>query len=55
MNITPVKNINIDSISKCQVGILNTPIQKLERLSKKLGINLYIKRDDLNGLAFRRK
>lgn len=52
MNITPVKNIDLDSISKCQVGILNTPIQKLERLSKKLGINLYIKRDDLNGLAF---
>ena len=52
MNITPKKNIDLDLIPKCNVGILNTPIQKLEHLSEKLGINLYIKRDDLNGLAF---
>lgn len=44
--------MKITDVNKCQVGILNTPIQKLERLSRKLGIQLYIKRDDLNGLAF---
>lgn len=44
--------MNLESVKKCPVGILETPIQKLERLSGKLGINLYIKRDDLNGLAF---
>ena len=44
--------MNIESINKTSVGILNTPIQRLNRLSEKLGINLFIKRDDLNGLAF---
>lgn len=44
--------MHITQVPKCEVGILNTPIQKLERLSDLLGIRLYIKRDDLNGLAF---
>lgn len=42
----------INNIPKCTVGILDTPIQRLDRLSSLLGIELYIKRDDLNGLAF---
>ena len=44
--------MNIESINTTSVGILTTPIQRLNRLSEKLGINLFIKRDDLNGLAF---
>ena len=44
--------MHITETPKCTVGILDTPIQKLERLSQQLGIQLYIKRDDLNGLAF---
>lgn len=42
----------IKSIPKIPVAILDTPIQMLDRLSQKLNIQLYIKRDDLNGLAF---
>jgi len=30
---------------------LPTPMQPLRRLSKKLGVELYIKRDDLTGAA----
>ena len=44
--------MDIESVKRCSVGILKTPIQRLNRLSEKLGIELYIKRDDLNGLAF---
>lgn len=44
--------MNIETIKKYPIGIPKTPIQKLERLSGKMGIELYIKRDDLNGLAF---
>jgi len=44
--------MHITDVKKCSVGILNTPIQKLSNLSDRLGIQLYIKRDDLNGLAF---
>src|SRR3989304_8725188 len=30
---------------------LPTPIEKLERLSRRLGVELYVKRDDLTGLV----
>lgn len=33
------------------LGVLPTPLHKLERLSRELGKNLYIKRDDLTGTA----
>ena len=33
------------------LGVFPTPIQKLENISKKLGTNIYIKRDDLTGLG----
>ena len=34
---------------KEELGFFPTPFYKLEKLSKKLGINLYIKRDDFTG------
>ena len=37
---------------KFSVANLPTPLHKLENLSKKLGANIWIKRDDLTGLAF---
>ena len=35
---------------RLELALLPTPILKLERLSRRLGIELYIKRDDLTGL-----
>lgn len=32
-----------------QLGFFPTPVHKLNRLSEKLGVNLYLKRDDLTG------
>lgn len=43
--------MNLASIPRYPLGCLPTPIQYLPNLSKKLGINLSIKRDDLTGLA----
>lgn len=37
---------------KIHLGIFPTPIQKLEKLSDETGCNIYIKRDDLRGMAF---
>ena len=37
-------------MEKVQLGFYPTPIQKLNNLSKLLGVNLYIKRDDLCGI-----
>ena len=36
--------------SRISLAHLPTPIQKLERFSARLGINIYIKRDDLTGM-----
>lgn len=36
---------------RLKIGRLNTPIRFLERLSRKYGVNLYVKRDDLTGIA----
>ena len=38
-------------IEKETLGIFPTPIYKLEHLSKELGVNLYIKRDDMCGVV----
>ena len=35
---------------RLQLALTPTPIQKLERLSRRLGVELYVKRDDLTGL-----
>ncbi len=37
--------------NKISIGIFPTPIQKLENISRLLGTNVYIKRDDMSGLA----
>ena len=33
-----------------QLGFFPTPFYKLENMSKALGVNLYIKRDDFTGM-----
>jgi len=43
--------MKIDQLQKVDTGFLNTPIHKLDNLSNKYGVNIYIKRDDLTGLA----
>ena len=37
--------------SRIPLARLPTPIEKLERLSERLGVELYVKRDDLTGLV----
>lgn len=37
--------------NKISIGIFPTPIHKLENISRLLGTNVYIKRDDMSGLA----
>ncbi len=39
-------------IDKVSLGNFPTPLQYMEKLSKKFNYNLFIKRDDLTGLAF---
>ncbi len=41
----------LDVFPRCTCSHLPTPLEKMENLSKKLGVNLYIKRDDQTGLA----
>lgn len=36
---------------RVEVGYINTPLEKLERLSNHFGCNIYVKRDDMSGLA----
>ncbi len=36
---------------RVHVGYINTPLEKLERLSDHFGCNIYVKRDDMTGLA----
>lgn len=42
---------DLESFSRIPLGILPTPLYKLENLSRELGRNLYIKRDDMTGTA----
>ena len=42
---------SLDSFPRVSLGIFPTPIQRLENLSALLGVNLYVKRDDLTGLG----
>ncbi|MDW7669643.1 MAG: D-cysteine desulfhydrase family protein [Bacillota bacterium] len=42
----------MEKIDKMQTGFLDTPIHKLDNISKDLGCNIYIKRDDMTGYAF---
>ncbi len=42
---------SIDSFPRIRLGLLPTPIHKLDNISRLLGKNIYIKRDDLTGLG----
>lgn len=42
---------NLDDFSQVRLGTFPTPLYKLENLSRELGKDLYIKRDDLTGVA----
>lgn len=41
----------MNEFKKVSLGLFPTPIYKLENLSRELGTNIYIKRDDLCGIA----
>ncbi len=41
----------LDSFPRIRLGLLPTPIHKLDNISTLLGRNIYIKRDDLTGLG----
>ncbi len=41
----------LSDFPRVTLGVFPTPIQKLENISRKLGTNVYIKRDDLTGLG----
>lgn len=43
--------MKIENLQKIDTGFLDTPIHKLENLSKKYGVNIYIKRDDMTGFG----
>jgi D-cysteine desulfhydrase family pyridoxal phosphate-dependent enzyme len=43
--------MKIENLKRIETGFYNTPIHKLENLSKRYGINMYIKRDDMTGFA----
>jgi D-cysteine desulfhydrase family pyridoxal phosphate-dependent enzyme len=43
--------MNLDSLPRIRLASLPTPVEELPRLSKHLGRQLWIKRDDLTGLA----
>ena len=42
---------DINEIERIKLGVFPTPIKKLENISKDLGVNVWIKRDDLTGVA----
>ena len=42
---------SLERFPRISLGILPTPIHKLENISSLLGINIYIKRDDMTGLG----
>lgn len=43
--------MKLENMKKIKTGFYNTPMHKLENLSKKYGMNIYIKRDDMTGYA----
>ncbi len=42
----------LSSFPRVSLGIFPTPVQKLENISGRLNINVFVKRDDLTGLGF---
>ena len=43
--------MKLENLQRIETGFYKTPIHRLDNLSKKYGINMYIKRDDLTGYA----
>ena len=43
--------MKIETMKRAQAGYVNTPLEPMRNLSRELDANLYIKRDDLTGLA----
>jgi len=41
----------LKNIPKVKLGFFPTPLQRLDRLSEKLGVEIYLKRDDLTGIS----
>ena len=42
---------SLNDFPRIPLAVLPTPIQKLENISRILGTNVYIKRDDLTGIG----
>ena len=40
-----------ESVEKVSLGVFPTPVQKLDNISRILGTQVYIKRDDMTGLG----
>ena len=51
MNTASVKQL-LQQKAKADLGFYPTPLYRLNNLSKKLGINLYIKREDFLGRVY---
>ncbi|HCS74632.1 MAG TPA: D-cysteine desulfhydrase family protein [Clostridiales bacterium] len=49
-DITAIRKLLL-SRPKKTIGFFPTPLHKLDRLSEELGVNLYIKRDDMTGVS----
>ena len=43
--------MELKTYDKLPIGIFPTPIHRLDNLSRELNIDLYIKRDDMTGIA----
>ncbi len=41
----------LGKMPKAELGFFPTPFYRLDRLSKELGVQLYIKRDDFTGMS----
>jgi D-cysteine desulfhydrase family pyridoxal phosphate-dependent enzyme len=46
-----MKTFDLEKITRVEICTLPTPIQYLERLSKELDVKIWVKRDDLTGIA----
>lgn len=41
----------LENIPKVKLGFFPTPLQRMDRLSERLGVEIYLKRDDLTGIS----
>ena len=42
---------SLQKLPKVSLGFYPTPLQKLEKLSARYGVNIFIKRDDFSGMS----